>query len=77
MSSINDANQEDWIKACHRLGLDVKNFGKGSHIRVYGGKNQDGPLTIQYKLNNIINRKILKNLKNLGFSEDEITEALK
>ncbi len=70
-------SQQDWAKACRRLGLDV-NFkrGKGSHILISNPKS-GRKFTVQKNLYNIANLKIYKKLLEWGFSEREINKALR
>ncbi len=75
--SLSDIRQRDWIIACGKLGLRVEtNHGKGSHVLVK--HPQDGrKYTIQHDLHRIINIKIFNKLRQWGFSEDQIYEALR
>ena len=78
MGSLSDITQGQWITAFKRLGLTVReDFGDGSHIRVFGGNKKIPPMTIPNHTYKQMNNKIYKDLKRLGYSEDEINKALK
>lgn len=83
MVKLNQINsgltQNDWIKVCRKLGLEVRtDLGKGSHVRIY--KN-DGtsrmPLTIPCHVTKTISQHLYKSLLSLGFTEKEIDRVLK
>lgn len=75
--SLADLNQKDWICACRKLGLLVETkHGKGSHVLVKHA-SEARKLTIQYELYKVINQKIFGKLKQWGFSEEQIFEALR
>jgi predicted RNA binding protein YcfA (HicA-like mRNA interferase family) len=74
--SLADISQQDWIRACKKLGLvvDMKH-GKGSHVLIcqpQGGAKY----TIQCHLHKLINQKIFSKLRSWGFSEEQIWEVL-
>ena len=80
MTSVSDISQRQWLKACRKLGLKVDTKkGKGSHARIYHPERKDvPPTTIAYHTNPIINRKIIKYLKDTyKFTDREINDALK
>ena len=78
MGSLSDITQAQWIAAFKRLGLVVReDYGAGSHIRVFGGNKKVSPLTIPNHTYKQMNRKIYKNLQQLGFTDEEINKALK
>ena len=75
--SLSDVTQRDWIRACSKLGLTVDTrHGRGSHILV---KHPTSGIkyTIQNDLHRIINIKIFNKLKQWGFTEEQIHEALR
>ena len=74
--SLADVTQNDWIRACRKLGLEVDTrHGKGSHVLVKHPR--DGrKYTIQRDLHRVINLKILKKLVEWGFSEKDVFEAI-
>lgn len=75
--SLSDVKQSDWIRACHKLGLIVDTkHGKGSHVLVKH-PNNGMKYTLQRDLNRIINIKIFNKLKQWGFDEKTIFEALR
>lgn len=78
MTSLSDMDQKKWIYALRRLGLIVStNRGKGSHMRIYDASHPDRTMTIPNHLNPITNKKIQKQLLSWGFTEKEISKALK
>ena len=80
MTSLSDMNQERWAAVCKRLGLIVDvSKGKGSHMRIYSAEPEKEypPLTIPNHLNPITNKKIMKNLRNLGYTEAQVRKAMK
>ncbi|OGE81624.1 MAG: hypothetical protein A2826_01800 [Candidatus Doudnabacteria bacterium RIFCSPHIGHO2_01_FULL_43_23] len=74
--SFSSIKQNDWIKACKKLGLEVStSSGKGSHCLVKHPR--DGrKYTIQKELHKILNQKVFKKLESWGFSESQIWQAL-
>ena len=75
--SLADVRQRDWIRACRKLGLDViTNRGKGGHVLVKHPKTGT-KYTVQSDLHKIINIKIFNKLKEWGFGEEQIFEALR
>ena len=75
--SLSDVTQNDWIRACEKLGLRVeKNHGKGSHVLVKHPANNN-KYTIQRNLYKQINQKIFNLMKKWGFSEEQIWGALR
>ena len=79
MVSLSDLTQQQWIKACKKLGLVVDTSkGKGSHARVYNPANPQGaPMTIQNHMNKLISQKIRKKLIEWGYTEKQIDKALR
>lgn len=75
--SLADVKQPDWISACRKLGLIVETkHGKGSHALVKH-PNNGMKYTLQRDLNRIINIRIFNKLKQWGFDENTILEALR
>ena len=75
--SLADIRQKDWMRACLKLGLRVETkHGKGSHVLICH-KTNGTKYTLQRDLYRIINVKIFHKLKEWGFSEEEIFEALR
>lgn len=75
--SLSDIKQRDWIRACGKLGLHIDTSrGKGSHILVKHPQNGTS-FTIQNDLFKVANIKISNKLKQWGFTEDQIYEALR
>lgn len=75
--SLADIKQNDWIRACRNLGLQVETRrGKGSHVLVKHPRN-GMKYTVQSDLHKIINIKIFNKLKQWGFTEEQIFEALR
>ena len=75
--SFSDITQTQWIKACLKLGLHVEmDHGKGSHVLVVHPHTQS-KYTIQYHLHKYINIKVFKKMREWGFDEEQIWEALK
>lgn len=81
LNRIKNLTQNDWIKACKRLGLDVdKTKGRGSHCCVYEPncktKNTSEYLiaTIQRNLYPQIQTKILKRVVCYGIESAKYTE---
>lgn len=77
MQIPSDLKQNDWIRACKKLGIEVNcTKGKGSHCLIKHSKT--GELyTIQRKLHRVLNIKIFNRIKKWGFYESDIWEALK
>jgi len=74
--SLADISQQDWIRACGRLGLIVETkHGKSSHVLVCQ-PNGNAKYTLQYHLHKLINQKIFNKLKSWGFSEEQIWDVL-
>ena len=75
--SLSDVKQSDWIRASRKLGLLVEtDRGKGGHILVKHPGN-GSKYTVQSDLHKIINLKILKQLKQWGFTEEQVFDALR
>ncbi len=75
--SLADITQKDWIRACQKLGLMIETkHGKGSHVLVCHPTTHL-KYTLQRELHRIINIKIFNKLKQWGFSEEQIFEALR
>ena len=75
--SLADVKQSDWIRACRKLGLLVETGrGKGGHVLVKHPQN-GMKYTVQTDLHKIINVKIFNKLKEWGFAEECIFEALR
>ncbi|MBP9864493.1 hypothetical protein KBC54_03535 [Patescibacteria group bacterium] len=75
--SLSDVKQNDWIRACRKLGLQVEtNRGKGGHVLVKHPQN-GMKYTVQSDLHKIINIKIFHKLEQWGFTEEQIFEALR
>lgn len=75
--SLADITQRDWIRACRKLGLEVETGrGKGGHVLVKHPQN-GMKYTVQSDLHKVINIKIFNKLKQWGFTEDQIFEALR
>lgn len=74
--SFSDISQNDWMRACKKLGLIVNTkYGKGSHCLIIHPQTNK-KYTIQHKLHKFINLKIFKKLMEWGFSEEDIWNAL-
>lgn len=75
--SLSDVKQGDWIRACRKLGLEIDTRrGKGGHV-LAKHPNNGAKYTIQSDLHKVINIKIFNKLKQWGFAEDQIFEALR
>ncbi len=75
--SLADIHQNDWIRACRKLGLHVETHrGKGGHVLVKHPRN-GMKYTVQSDLHRVINIKILNKLKRWGFTREQIFEALR
>lgn len=74
--SFSDITQNQWHKACLKLGLLVETeHGKGSHILIKHPQTEQ-KYTIQKDLHKFINMKIFKKLLEWGFNEEDIWQAL-
>ena len=77
MRGLSDLKQNDWIRACRKIGLVVDcSKGKGSHCLIIDPKT-NRKYTLQKDLYKIVNEKIFKKMLNWGFSEETILDALK
>lgn len=75
--SLADVKQGDWIRACRKLGLLVETRrGKGGHVLVKHPSN-GCKYTVQSDLHKVINIKIFSKLKQWGFTDAQIFEALR
>lgn len=75
--SLADIKQNDWIRACRKLGLQVETHrGKGGHVLVKHPQNGT-KYTVQSDLHRVINIKIFNKLKQWGFTERQLFEALR
>lgn len=71
-----DITQNEWIKACRKLGLEVDcTRGKGSHCLVKH-PHSGVKYTLQHDLHKFLNMKIFKKLMEWGFQEKDIWDAL-
>ena len=74
---FSDLKQNDWIRACKKLGLVIdRSRGKGSHCLITHTQTNK-QYTLQRNLHKFINIKIFKKMMEWGFQEDEIWRALK
>ena len=75
--AFSDLKQNDWIRACRKLGLLVNcSKGKGSHCLIINPRTHK-QYTLQRKLHKFLNMKIFKKMMEWGFREDQVWEALK
>ena len=75
--SLADVTQKDWIRAARKLGLAVETGrGKGAHVLVKH-PTTGAKYTVQSDLHRIINVKICNKLKQWGFTEEQVLEALR
>jgi len=75
--NFSDIKQNDWIRACKKLGLEVDcSRGKGSHCLIKHPQT-NAKYTLQKDLHKFINLKIFKKMMEWGFDEGKIWEALK
>jgi len=75
--SFSDLKQNDWMRACKKLGLEVDcSRGKGSHCLITH-PTTNAKYTLQKNLHKFINLKIFKKMMEWGFEEGKIWEALK
>jgi len=75
--SLADVKQSDWIRASRKLGLQVETkHGKGSHVLVKHPTNGT-KYTVQHDLHRVLNIKIFNKLKQWGFTDEQVFEALR
>lgn len=86
---IKNLKQNDWVKACEKLGLWVApGGGRGSHVAIYASSKSDRSdrsslvLTVQKHLTPNIQTDKLKHLVAYGqaskqYTEDDVWRALK
>ena len=77
---LNDKTQDNWIKACERLEIDIRtDFGRGSHVVAY--KDDCPPensecciMTMKRKPHNQIQKDSFKKLLHYGIESGKYTE---
>lgn len=75
--AFSDLKQNDWIRACRKLGIIVDcSKGKGSHCLIIDPKTRR-QYTLQRKLHKFLSIKIAKKMTEWGFAEESIKEALR